>query len=262
MSDAGSEEFEDEQGSLGEYEGDRNEAGERHGQGKAVLPKGDTYQGAYESGKRCGQGTYKFKNGARYTGEWYMNLKHGQGTFYYPDGSRYEGSWVDDQRQGHGVYTYPSGDTYDGEWLHHQRHGQGTYTHHNTGSQYMGTWIMGKMESAGELIHQNHRYQGNFVNNNPSGPGKYVFDVGCEQHGEYLQIDQDKGDAEDDEPFITTILKWRPKAVTGLSVWTNEKDSSTSGTTISSFKYQTTVDCLYTVALQCVSLNSIYSFTF
>ncbi|XP_018965063.1 radial spoke head 1 homolog isoform X1 [Cyprinus carpio] len=228
MSDAGSEEFEDEQGSLGEYEGDRNEAGERHGQGKAVLPKGDTYQGAYESGKRCGQGTYKFKNGARYTGEWYMNLKHGQGTFYYPDGSRYEGSWVDDQRQGHGVYTYPSGDTYDGEWLHHQRHGQGTYTHHNTGSQYMGTWIMGKMESAGELIHQNHRYQGNFVNNNPSGPGKYVFDVGCEQHGEYLQIDQDKGDAEDDEPFITTILKWRPKAVTGLSVWTNEKDSSTS----------------------------------
>lgn len=48
------------------------------------------------------------------------------------------------------------------------RHGQGTYTHHNTGSQYMGTWIMGKMESAGELIHQNHRYQGNFVNNNVS----------------------------------------------------------------------------------------------
>uniref|UniRef100_A0A673N810 Radial spoke head 1 homolog n=1 Tax=Sinocyclocheilus rhinocerous TaxID=307959 RepID=A0A673N810_9TELE len=174
------------------------------------------------------QGTYKFKNGARYIGEWYMNLKHGQGTFYYPDGSKYEGSLVDDQRQGHGVYTYPNGDTYDGEWLHHQRHGQGTYRQHNTGSQYMGTWIMGKMESAGELIHQNHRYRGNFVNNNPSGPGKYVFDIGCEQHGEYLQIDQDKGDTEDDEPFITTTLKWKPKAVTGLSVWTNEKDSATS----------------------------------
>lgn len=40
---------------LQEYEGDRNEAGERHGQGKAVLPNGDTYQGAYENGKRCGQ---------------------------------------------------------------------------------------------------------------------------------------------------------------------------------------------------------------
>lgn len=48
------------------------------------------------------------------------------------------------------------------------RHGQGTYTHHDTGSQYMGRWIMGKMESAGELIHLNHRYKGNFVNNNVS----------------------------------------------------------------------------------------------
>nr|XP_055072184.1 radial spoke head 1 homolog isoform X2 [Misgurnus anguillicaudatus] len=226
MSDVGSEEFDDEQGSLGEYEGDRNEAGERHGQGKAVLPNGDTYQGEYENGKRSGRGTYKFKNGARYTGEWYLNLKHGQGLFYYPDGSKYEGSWVDDQRQGHGVYTYPNGDTYDGEWLRHHRHGQGTYTYHDTSSQYTGTWIMGKMESSGELIHLNHRYQGIFVNNNPSGPGKYVFNIGCEQHGEYLQIDQIKEDTEEEEPVITTTLTWKPKTVTGLSNWTNMTDTS------------------------------------
>lgn len=226
MSDVGSEEFDDEQGSLGEYEGDRNEAGERHGQGKAVLPNGDTYQGAYENGKRSGRGTYKFKNGARYIGEWYLNLKHGQGLFYYPDGSKYEGSWVDDQRQGHGVYTYPNGDTYDGEWLRHHRHGQGTYTYHDTSSQYTGTWIMGKMESAGELIHLNHRYQGIFVNNNPSGPGKYVFNIGCEQHGKYLQIDQIKEDTEEEEPVITTTLTWKPKTITGLSNWTNMTDTS------------------------------------
>lgn len=40
---------------LQEYEGERNEAGERHGAGRAVLPNGDTYQGMYENGKRCGQ---------------------------------------------------------------------------------------------------------------------------------------------------------------------------------------------------------------
>lgn len=147
-----------------------------------------------------------------------MNLKHGQGVFYYPDGSKYEGSWVDDQRQGHGVYTYPNGDTYDGEWLHHQRHGQGTYTHQETGSQYRGTWVVGNMESTGELIQLNHRYHGNFVNNNPSGPGKYVFDIGCEQHGEYFQLEPDKGEAEEDETLISTTLKWKPKAATGLSV--------------------------------------------
>ncbi|KAL7865713.1 hypothetical protein SRHO_G00109600 [Serrasalmus rhombeus] len=229
MSDVGSEDFEDEQGYLGEYEGERNEAGERHGLGRAVLVNGDSYQGMYERGKRSGQGTYRFKNGARYVGEYYMNLKHGQGIFYYPDGSKYEGSWVDDQRQGHGIYTYPNGDTYDGEWLQHQRHGQGVYTYHDTGSKYIGTWVMGKMESAGELIHLNHRYQGNFLNNNPTGPGKYVFDIGCEQHGEYVQEDQDKGDAEEEEPVTTTVLKWKPSAVTGLSHWAAAKDSPSSG---------------------------------
>ncbi|TRY68165.1 hypothetical protein DNTS_006162 [Danionella cerebrum] len=228
MSDAGSEEFDEERGSLGEYEGDRNEAGERHGQGKAVLPNGDTYQGCYESGKRSGQGTYKFKNGARYAGEWCLNLKHGQGIFHYPDGSKYEGSWLNDQRHGLGVYSYPNGDTYDGEWLHHQRHGQGTYTYQETGSQYMGTWVQGKMESFGELVHLSHRYQGNFANNAPSGPGKYMFDIGCEQHGEHLYIDQAKGDGEEEELAVST-LKWKPKSFSSLSSRHTEELQSTCG---------------------------------
>lgn len=45
------------------------------------------------------------------------------------------------------------------------RHGQGMYTYHETGSKYAGTWVMGRMESAGELIHLNHKYQGDFRNN-------------------------------------------------------------------------------------------------
>ncbi|XP_056146079.1 radial spoke head 1 homolog [Lampris incognitus] len=214
MSDAGSEDFDDERGYLGEYEGDRNEAGERHGVGRAVLPNGDTYQGMYENGKRSGQGTYRFANGARYLGDYYQNEKHGQGTFYYPDGSKYEGSWVKDLRQGHGVYTYPNGDTYDGEWLCHMRHGQGIYHYHETGSKYKGSWVKGKMESAGEIIHLNHRYQGNFVNNSPCGLGKYVFNIGCEQHGEYLQKSEEEIEGSEDEADSTMVLKWIPKCVT------------------------------------------------
>uniref|UniRef100_UPI003AACD20A radial spoke head 1 homolog n=1 Tax=Centroberyx gerrardi TaxID=166262 RepID=UPI003AACD20A len=226
MSDAGSEEFDDERGYLGEYEGDRNEAGERHGVGKAVLPNGDIYQGQYENGKRSGQGTYRFKNGARYVGDYYQNMRHGQGIFYYPDGSKYEGSWAEDLRQGHGVYTYPNGDTYDGEWLRHIRHGHGIYLYHETGSKYKGSWVNGKMETAGEFIHSNHRYQGNFANNHPSGPGKYVFDTGCEQHGEYRQAEQDRAEGEEDEAASTTVLKWIPKCVTSLTLWTPTKEAS------------------------------------
>uniref|UniRef100_A0A672FEY4 Radial spoke head component 1 n=1 Tax=Salarias fasciatus TaxID=181472 RepID=A0A672FEY4_SALFA len=190
MSDIGSDEFDEEQNKLGEYKGDRNEAGERHGVGKAVLSNGDIYEGEYENGKRHGQGTYRYKNGARYVGNYNQNKKHGQGTFWYPDGSKYEGSWVDDLRQGRGVYTYPNRDTYDGEWQNHVRSGQGVYHYHETGSRYKGTWLNGNMGNSGEYIHSNHRYQGNFVSNNPMGPGKYVFDIGCEQHGEYRLVEQ------------------------------------------------------------------------
>ncbi|KAF5927462.1 hypothetical protein HPG69_016100 [Diceros bicornis minor] len=99
MSDLGSEELEEEgENDIGEYEGSRNEAGERHGHGKARLPNGDTYEGNYEHGKRHGQGIYKFKNGARYIGEYVKNKKHGQGTFIYPDGSRYEGKMFSQSR--------------------------------------------------------------------------------------------------------------------------------------------------------------------
>ncbi|XP_031729720.1 radial spoke head 1 homolog isoform X1 [Anarrhichthys ocellatus] len=262
MSYVGSDELDDDRSKFGQYEGDRNEAGERHGVGKADLLNGDIYQGRYEYGSRHGQGTYRFENGARYVGDYYQNKKHGQGTFYYPDGSQYEGSWVEDLRQGHGAYTYPNRDTYDGEWLLHMRHGQGIYHHSETGSMYKGSWVNGKMESAGEYIHSNHRYKGNFVNNSPRGLGKYVFDTGCEQHGEYHQAEQKlqpatdeengkhiktqkspypgsrdgyltlgtSGGAEEDraegELASTTALNWIPKYVTGLTLWTPGKDTS------------------------------------
>ncbi|KAK1344308.1 hypothetical protein QTO34_014873 [Cnephaeus nilssonii] len=222
MSDLGSEELEEEgEADLGEYEGERNEAGERHGHGRARLPNGDTYEGSYEHGKRHGQGIYKFKNGARYVGEYIKNKKHGQGTFIYPDGSKYEGEWVDDLRHGHGVYYYVNNDTYTGEWFAHQRHGQGTYLYAETGSKYVGTWVNGQQEGAAELIHLNHRYQGKYLNKNPMGPGKYVFDIGCEQHGEYRVTDVERvEEEEEEESLITALPKWKATKITELALWT------------------------------------------
>lgn len=53
---------------IGEYEGERNDEGERHGKGKAVYFAGDIYQGQFKNGKRHGFGTYNFvrRPGARY----------------------------------------------------------------------------------------------------------------------------------------------------------------------------------------------------
>uniref|UniRef100_A0A3B4Z5T6 Radial spoke head component 1 n=1 Tax=Stegastes partitus TaxID=144197 RepID=A0A3B4Z5T6_9TELE len=205
MSDIGSSMSDNEDNKLGEYEGGRNEAGERHGFGKAVLPNGDIYQGEYENGKRHGQGTYRFKNAARYIGHYHQNKKHGQGTFYYPDGSKYEGSWVEDLRQGHGVYTYPNGDTYDGEWLHHLR--------------YIYIYITSKSQ----VNMQSTSLRGIFSPIQPCGPGKYVFDSGCELHGEYHQTEQDQPEG---ELASAPVIKWIPKCITNLTLWTPGKETS------------------------------------
>ncbi|MEE6513301.1 hypothetical protein FKM82_020845 [Ascaphus truei] len=146
-------------------------------------------------------------------------MKHGLGTFMYPDGSKYEGDWVGDQRHGQGIYSYANGDSYNGDWFAHQRHGQGVYRYADTGSKYIGTWVNGKQEGAGELIHQNHRYQGSFTSNSLLGPGKYVFDIGCEQHGVYEQADQEKEAEEEEEPLTLPVTKWKAEKMTGLTLW-------------------------------------------
>ncbi|KAL8190469.1 UNVERIFIED_CONTAM: hypothetical protein K2H54_054642 [Gekko kuhli] len=102
------------------------------------------------------------------------------------------------------------------------RHGQGTYVYALTNSKYVGTWVNGQQEGAAELIHLNHRYQGKFVNKNPMGPGKYVFDIGCEQHGEYVH--DDKGEEEEEEEALTPIVpKWKATKITVLTLWAPEE---------------------------------------
>ena len=59
MSSSDEETVDDETPYLGEYEGERNDAEERHGKGKAKLGNGDIYEGEYAHGKRHGTGVYK-----------------------------------------------------------------------------------------------------------------------------------------------------------------------------------------------------------
>ncbi|XP_001625739.2 radial spoke head 1 homolog [Nematostella vectensis] len=199
---------------LGEYEGERNEREERHGQGRAKLPNGDTYEGSYENGKRHGKGIYRFKNGARYIGHYLDNKKNGEGLFYYPDGSKYEGYWVNDQRHGYGTYTYANKDIFEGEWVQNKRHGQGTYTYAETGSRFEGTWFQGRMQGSGQLVHANHRFVGSFTDDHPKGRGRYEFDLGCEQRGKYTwtEVEPDAVNQEDEvEPVI--IPRWNGEMI-------------------------------------------------
>ena len=147
-------------------------------------------------------------------GYYVAGKKNGEGEFFYPDGSKYEGSWMNNGRHGWGRYTYPNGDTYEGEWAQDRRHGQGTYTYAQTSSRYEGTWSHGNMQDGGEFIHSNHRYIGSFTDNRPKGQGKFVFDLGCEQKGQFQWIEKEtslEDEAEEDVPEPT--LRWLTEGI-------------------------------------------------
>lgn len=160
---------------------------------------------------------FRFKIGARFTGNYLDGKKNGEGVFLYPDGSKYEGSWLNDLREGWGTYTYPNGDTYEGEWYQGRRHGQGVYTYKETGSRYDGNWFHGRMQDRGHLIHLNHRYVGIFEEDKPKGPGKYVFDAGCEQLGRYVWKEEESlRENEEDEAEILVKAMWEGKEICAI----------------------------------------------
>ena len=160
---------------------------------------------------------FRFKIGARFTGNYLDGKKNGEGVFLYPDGSKYEGSWINDLREGWGTYTYPNGDTYEGEWYQGRRHGQGVYTYKETGSRYDGTWFHGRMQDRGHLIHSNHRFVGIFEEDKPKGPGKYVFDAGCEQLGRYVWKEEESmRENEEDEAETLVKAMWEGKEICGV----------------------------------------------
>eukprot|EP00794_Sanderia_malayensis_P008011 gene8010-8870_t len=202
---------------LGEYEGERNEFEERHGKGKTKLPNGDTYEGEYAHGKRQGQGIYKFKHGGKYVGGYMDGKRHGEGIMYYPDGSKYDGSWSNNARNGYGTYYYINGDIYEGDWIDNKKDGQGIYTYADTGSKFQCRWIGGLLQGPGEFINQNHRFVGNFEQGHPKGTGRFLFDNGCEQLGEFV-IDEEvkEPEVEEDNQIVIKTSRWIAESTRSL----------------------------------------------
>uniref|UniRef100_A0A803W5E4 Radial spoke head 1 homolog n=1 Tax=Ficedula albicollis TaxID=59894 RepID=A0A803W5E4_FICAL len=133
--------------------------------------------------------------------------------------------WVHDQKQGYGEYLYANGDTYTGEWANNKRHGQGTYVYKDTGSKYVGCWVNGIQDGPAELIHLNHRFKGRFLSGKPLGHGKFIFDIGCEQRGEYKQPVQDKEEEEEEEEQPLPLEPiWKASEITKLTPWSPQDE--------------------------------------
>ena len=114
---------------------------------------------------------------------------------------------MDDVRSGTGKYTYPNGDTYEGEWVAGLREGKGVYTY-VSGVKYEGMWSKGVRSGEGELQYENLRFAGGFTDDQPLGPGRFIFKAGYVQPGEFV-MSHDNGEDEEDEakPATTWVGK-------------------------------------------------------
>eukprot|EP00747_Dinoflagellata_sp_TGD_P212155 gnl/TRDRNA2_/TRDRNA2_85277_c0_seq2.p1 gnl/TRDRNA2_/TRDRNA2_85277_c0~~gnl/TRDRNA2_/TRDRNA2_85277_c0_seq2.p1 ORF type:complete len:506 (+),score=100.69 gnl/TRDRNA2_/TRDRNA2_85277_c0_seq2:120-1637(+) len=133
------------------YEGERDSAGRRHGQGKFMLANGDLYEGQWFNDKKEGHGTYTDADGHRYEGEFKNDKREGKCSFIYFDGSKYEGSYVNDKKEGFGIFTYADGQKYVGYWKNGKRHGNGTFWYADN-SRYEGDWVAHKRQGQGTLF--------------------------------------------------------------------------------------------------------------
>jgi radial spoke head protein 1 len=131
----------DEEESSSGYVGDRDDEGEREGQGVATFADGATYDGAYVAGIRHGAGEYTFANGDKYVGQYKDGLRDGTGVLTYADGSKYNGRFKMGRRHGQGDYTYACGDCYSGTWAGGAKHGLGLYFFRQSKSQFYGYWV-------------------------------------------------------------------------------------------------------------------------
>eukprot|EP00900_Chrysochromulina_parva_P025953 jgi/Chrpa1/7992/Chrysochromulina_OHIO_Genome00003271-RA len=109
------------EGVAGEYEGERNAAGEEEG-----------------------RGTYRYANGAVYEGEWKAGKQEGRGKFRWDDGDEYEGEFKADQIEGHGTYRFANGDVYEGEWMAGKQEGRGTKWSAAGAIVFEGEWKAGE----------------------------------------------------------------------------------------------------------------------
>lgn len=89
------------------YTGDRNDVGERNG-----------------------QGTEFYSDGSLYIGTWKSDLKDGVGKVIYSNGQVFEGSFVDGERNGEATIIWPDGKSFSGTYKNDK--GDGTITNGTT----------------------------------------------------------------------------------------------------------------------------------
>lgn len=140
------------------YEGQLDDSGYPHGQGKMIYSNGDVYEGKWHHNCRL-HGTMKYNDGIEYTGKFRYGGVRGVGVVKFLDGGVYEGDHKNGHRHGYGIYKYANGDVYEGEWHKNKKHGNGKLCYKkpdkNDIKAKVGTWKNGQLDGEVTLVAAN-----------------------------------------------------------------------------------------------------------
>ena len=83
----------------------------------------------------------------------------------------------------------------------------------------VGMWVRGKRHGSGEILYSNHHFHGKFLDDLSVGSGKFQFDAGCEQVGEYkLEELKIAGETDEDEVINAVTPKWKCSNVQAIQM--------------------------------------------
>jgi len=207
-------------GDIVNFEGERNEEGEMHGQGTRTNENGDIYVGAFKHDHYSGFGTYtSFSNkqdeeeyAFKFEGNFENDQMNGEGKLVYGNGNVYTGwfqngvfarvgvfawntralkgnvftgEYKENKRHGHGSLVYANGNRYEGRWEHNKRVGTGTLTYAN-GDCFKGGWENDAM-TRGTFTWQNGNvYFGDMKDNKRHGQGTMTRTSGTIESGKWV----------------------------------------------------------------------------
>ncbi|CBH15672.1 MORN repeat containing protein [Trypanosoma brucei gambiense DAL972] len=150
----------------------------REGIGCCTYPNGDKYEGSWKDDKRHGFGKFVETGLNRsYAGEWFKGVRCGLGVQRAVDGT-YHGEFEDDVRCGEGYYQGCNGSMYRGSWKGDRQVGHGIALEGETGTQYEGLFLLGKLESYGTSRSAEDIYEGTWLDGKRQGVGVASFPDG------------------------------------------------------------------------------------
>jgi uncharacterized protein (TIGR02145 family) len=187
-----------------------------NGKGK-FTSKGLIIEGEWVEGKINGKSVLEQKDSTgnlilKYDGDFVNNERHGKGDFNYTQRYSYNGDWIANKISGFGKITYSNGSVYEGEWRDNKREGKGVYINNrdkNIFTKISGNWNANSKEGEGIIYYLNGDslkgtvnnnfnpkftgngvlhfneglYNGDFVNSEYSGQGKFEFTSGDFEEG-------------------------------------------------------------------------------